>query len=536
VKGVTALGGGAVGTLADNPTLDPGNVSWQAVVFVGLILFLLIHWRGFRNATWQATKVALVHWPRIVVRSPIVRLLFRNRVTRIVRRYLFFPFVAGILAGLAIWLITRDWTPTLFLGGGVALFVGSFFRTPMGRGIEDRLDEAASRLWRILSVNFVLGLLALILQAFQAVFYAIDQTIYTVDERLRFREGQSRGAFVLKVLFGGFWFLFTYLFRFAWTLLVEPQINPIKHFPVVTVSHKMLLPLIPSLAKQFRISEETMGTIVFGIPGIFGFLVWELKENWKMYRANASPTIRPAMVGSHGEKVRALLRPGFHSGVVPKTFAKLRRAARNDDPHRLAKYRHALHHIGEAVERLAVRDFVQLLRRAPQWTDRAIRVGLPVLTPNRLLVDVHVDNERPVVICLEERGGWIIGSINDEGSMASWSTEMREVFASALAGLYKLAGVHAVREQVAEVFGAQARSFDATAEGLRIFCSDGRERFFAYDNGLDLLADDQTVAAANIVFSSRPIAWSDWAAWWDANAEGNLPKTPLAPGWKLLPS
>lgn len=534
LDGVAALGGGATGTLAENPTLDPGGVSWPAVLIVGCVLFLLIHWRAFRTATLHSAKVVLFHWPRLIARSPLVRSLFRNQAIRLFRRYLFFPLVAGGVVAMIAQLIMRDWKSSILLGGGAALFIGSFFRTPLGRGFEDRLDEAVSRLWRIVSVNFVMGLLMLVLQLFQAVFHAIDQTIYAVDERLRFREGQSRSVFVFKVLFGALWFIFTYIFRFAWTLLVEPQINPIKHFPVVTVSHKMLLPLIPSLAKQFRIPEETMGTIVFGIPGIFGFLVWELKENWKLYRANASPTIRPAVVGSHGEKVRALLRPGFHSGVVPKTFAKLRRAARNGDSHRLAKHQHTLHHIAEAVERLADREFVRLLRKSPQWSNSSIHVGLPVITPNRLLIAVHV-KQSPVVIALEERGGWIIGSIDDEGPLATWTPEMRDVFECALAGLYKLAGVEAVREQMAEIFGSQARLFDANPEGLLIVGPDGRERLFAYDDGLELTADDQTVAAANVLFSARPIAWCDWVQWWVAYTAGQLPKSSMVPGWRLIP-
>src|SRR5262249_31298953 len=151
--------------------------------------------------------------------------------------------------------------------------------------------------------------------------------------------------------------------------------NPIKHFPVVTVSHKLLLPLIPSLAKQFGLSTETMGTIVFGIPGIFGFLVWELRENWKLYRANASDTLRPVIVGSHGEKIRGLLRPGFHSGTVPKTFAKLRRAVRTRRIHRAAKQRHALAHVAEAVHRFVQRDVIAYLDTSRRLHGLAIRIG-----------------------------------------------------------------------------------------------------------------------------------------------------------------
>ena len=78
---------------------------------------------------------------------------------------------------------------------------------------------------------------------------------------------------------------------------------------------------------------------IFFLPGIFGFLVWELKENWRLYRANRAPDLKPVVIGSHGETMLRLLRPGFHSGTVPKLYAKLRRAQRKGQ-HAAAHKRH----------------------------------------------------------------------------------------------------------------------------------------------------------------------------------------------------
>ena len=63
----------------------------------------------------------------------------------------------------------------------------------------------------------------------------------------RFREGQSRGLLAVKAVLGLFWSIVTYAVRIYLNLLVEPQLNPIKHFPVVTVAAKIMLPfaLIP---------------------------------------------------------------------------------------------------------------------------------------------------------------------------------------------------------------------------------------------------------------------------------------------------
>ena len=117
-----------------------------------------------------------------------------------------------------------------------------------------------------------------------------------VDEWLRFRSGESRLSLATKAAIGLLWFFVSYVMRFAINVLIEPQINPIKHFPVVTVSHKLLLPLIPQFAGVLELTLEkplawTMaGTIVTGIPGVFGFLVWELKENWRLCAANHNGT------------------------------------------------------------------------------------------------------------------------------------------------------------------------------------------------------------------------------------------------------
>src|SRR5262249_57884943 len=103
--------------------------------------------------------------------------------------------------------------------------------------------------------------------------------------------------------------------------------------------------------------------IGFCIPGVFGFLVWELKENWKIYRANQSPTLDAEVVGSHGETVPRLLRPGFHSGTLPKLYAKLRRAAGRS----LHKQEEALHHVAESVQHFVERTLLATLAGSRRW-------------------------------------------------------------------------------------------------------------------------------------------------------------------------
>ena len=65
---------------------------------------------------------------------------------------------------------------------------------------------------------------------------------------------------------------------------------------------------------------------VWLLPDLFGFLFWETKENWRLYRANRPRSIKAVPVGPHGETVKALLAPGFHSGTIPRLYRYLRRA------------------------------------------------------------------------------------------------------------------------------------------------------------------------------------------------------------------
>src|SRR5262249_44926347 len=142
----------------------------------------------------------------------------------------------------------------------------------------------------------------------------------------------------IKVAAGLAWSAVAYAVRFFVNLLAEPQINPIKHFPTVTVAHKMTAPflllVLPGLLEGpplglTRVTANLVAvTCQMLLPGVFGFLVWELKENWRLYQKNRPKTLQASIVGSHGETIPRLLRPGFHSGTLPRCYARLRRADR----------------------------------------------------------------------------------------------------------------------------------------------------------------------------------------------------------------
>ena len=75
--------------------------------------------------------------------------------------------------------------------------------------------------------------------------------------------------------------------------------------------------------------------------------------------------MRPAAIGHHGETVAQLLRPGFHSGTVPKLFAKARRArrrdARREDDRATERLKWQFHEVEEAVAHFTERELLSYL-------------------------------------------------------------------------------------------------------------------------------------------------------------------------------
>ena len=54
-------------------------------------------------------------------------------------------------------------------------------------------------------------------------------------------------------------------------------------------------------------ANTTALSVVWLLPGIPGFLVWELKENWRLYAANRPEDLRPVTSGPY----RAVRHPNY---------------------------------------------------------------------------------------------------------------------------------------------------------------------------------------------------------------------------------
>lgn len=439
---------------------------WSFLVWVlllGVWLSLLLHSERFRAGNlavvyraWRLGRRLLIDLPARVLRSPLVQRILNSPAYLAFQAYVLRPALVTALIGLPAFLVRRPWSlRTLF-----EIFLGAtaMLNSPVGRYVTELTTDFLVRAWHELRMRVFAAMYQWIMDVFHGLMMALDRVVYTVDEWLRFRAGDNRFSQAVKLVGGVVWFFVSYVVVFVFTLLVEPQINPIKHFPVVTVSHKVILPSGPMFVKQLTPylgaaqANTLVWTTIWLIPGVFGFLVWELKENWRLYDANRRPTLRPVPIGHHGETMVRLLRPGFHSGTFPKLYSGLRRTVRKAERtgnwnlvnNKLAQ----IERVGEDVRRFVEREFIELLKEADFLGGATLTVSRIRTSTNRIDVDLTLGDEpaNPVTITWQDHAGRLGAWISRTGWLTGLSASDRELFATALAGLFQRSGVEAEYE------------------------------------------------------------------------------------------
>jgi hypothetical protein len=376
--------------------LDVPGVTPGITLVLGTIVLLVMYTQRGRAAAlalWHGLlrlmRLVLFEPFRAIGRWPPLQRVLSAPSTRRLSRYLLQPMLLGAVLASP-WLIydfAHELEDRISLGWplGVA-FVAGFVLTN-SKGGRQVLDSGLYKFedaWKQVRETLFGGIFRLVMDLSASALGQMEQAIHRVDDLLRFREGETTLAAVFKGVAQLAWTALTYLVRLYVNLLVEPQINPIKHFPVVTVSHKLILPMVPVMTIGLKevldpvmpgwLSGTIAGVTIFLLPGLFGFLVWEFKENWKLYQANHPNRIRPVVVGSHGESAVTMLRRGFHAGTVPRAYDRLRRALRNAQ---VREGRVAIHHAQERLrharrelELFRERELAASLRLDPVLSER----------------------------------------------------------------------------------------------------------------------------------------------------------------------
>lgn len=562
VKGIEHL----VELIVKNAHLST-QLQWIQVALLGLFLLGLVHVESFRcgvgrvlSTTFRAVHGVLSRSVAWLLHLPIVRWLAQSRLFKWTMRFLVKP---AALTAVAAWFLPdidwqAKWQDSLYNVAALFLAINVLLNSRAGRNLEEITADWLVQTWHRFGIRVLTGVFWWIMDLFKGIVQAIERMLYAVDEWLRFRSGESRLSLVAKALLGLVWFLVTYVIRFCINLLIEPQINPIKHFPVVTVSHKLMLPFIPTLtgvliklSVEKHLAATAATAIITSIPGIVGFLVWELKENWRLYNANRPKALPPVKVGSHGETMMRLLRPGLHSGTLPKRFAKLRRAERKARAsgkwRAVRKHLQALEHIELTIRRFVDRELLRLLAESRSWGAGLVRAEEIHISTNRVVVTLALaDQSRRLHIALAVESGWLVADVPEAGWLASSSAAARSVFHAALLGFYKSAGVELIRQELDEQFPPPAvHTTDTT--GLVVWPNGTLSVRAHYDlRAADgslvcpLLEGDQhdpvpILDRSQVVFTEVQVSWQQWVTAWQEEQSGQGPPRGLLPGVLLWP-
>jgi len=544
------------------------DVFLLTVLVSGLFILGLVNAAAFRRGVWQCLKgsfrvarTILIDPLVWVTKSLLIRAVFQSVWFRLLFRFLLVP---GAITALVCWPMlaapTR-WQTSAGTAAGMFLAVNLLLNSRLGRSFEELLADWLVQTWQRYGLRLLSGLFFLVLDFFKGIVENIERLLYTVDEWLRFKSGESRLSLVAKAVLGLVWFFVTYIIRFAVNVLIEPQINPLKHFPVVTVSHKVLLPTIPYFASVLRRTARNYygysmtvayarlvtGVIITCIPGIFGFLVWELRGNWRLYAANRPKRLKRVMIGHHGEGMVRLLKPGFYSGTIPKRYAKLRRAERKArvkgkwKPVR--KHLEALHHIEAKVRHYVERELLALLSESKCWQAAPLTVQEIHLATNRVRIAIkRLDvAEGDLEITFDMQSGWLLAGVTSLGWAGQLVPQQEQVLTAALVGLYKMAAADLVRQEIAAAFPPPAPLYELDSQGLVVWpdgSCDVRVLYNLRSTGTiappsvvgTVHASLPTLDLTRLVFRKIPVLWDRWVDLWEKDQAGRL-----EPGDSLSP-
>jgi hypothetical protein len=549
----------------------------SSILLLGVFIFGLVNIRWFRKFVGQSLKDAynstyknLVTPLWHIVHSRIVQVILHSMIFKLSFRYLIKPAIWTGLAWIVFPLVGVNWRASLSSALYIFVAFNVFLNSRVGRNIEEMAADWAVQTWNRYGIRFFMGLFWLVVDFFRGVLEVVERLMYSVDEWLRFRSGESAVTLCFKAGLGAIWALIAYILRFCITLLIEPQINPIKHFPVVTVSHKLLVPIIPHLAWIFttRMSIEKgwawtlASAVIVSIPGIFGFLVWELQENWRLYAANRKEGLSPIIIGKHGENMVRLLKPGFHSGTLPKLFAKLRRAERkargsgNWQPVR--KYLHALERFELSIRRYIEREFIALIAGSKCQGAVAVKTREIRLATNRVEIMFALNNLAydDLNIALEIHCGWLVGDVVGSGWAVRLPANQQQAIISAILGLYKTAGLELVDQQIEAAFSPCVSAYDINPRGITAYpnttlCHPEHSEGSLQTEILYDLKENKTFTSQGVVgnlqsvmpavdrsqlmFREFQITWEQWVEWWESyQTNPDRLHPPLAP-FPVLP-
>ena len=227
------------------------------VILIGVFLMAVIHLPSVRsfatsltNLGWRLLKFVAYQVPLAVIRMPFMQLIWKSRWFIRMRRFFLNPLLFSWLGCQIIPRLFGNSPLNVWWTISIAALMSAAVNSRLGRDVEELTSEWVGNVWYDLRARVVMALFDWIVDFFKWLLNMVERFIYAVDEWLRFHSGETILTVVLKACLGVVWSLVVFLIRVYVNLLIEPQVNPIKHFPVVTVAHKIMLPFFPYITEK----------------------------------------------------------------------------------------------------------------------------------------------------------------------------------------------------------------------------------------------------------------------------------------------
>ncbi len=415
--------------------------------------------RAVLGGTWRACRFVIIDLPVRLLPLKLLRSVLKSWPLQLFYGFFLIPSIVCVI----LWWFVPTAFDDPWRAALIILAVELLFNTRPVHAAGEAATRAALRVFDWLRSGLIPGLFRLMVRFIKQLTDGMEYVLYTVDEWLRFRSGDSRFSMVLRALLGVFWFPISYATRLYMLVLVEPGFNPLK-VPISILAAKFVYPIILAAHWEQRlpaalapylseyIAYPFVGLTLWLLPDAFGFLFWEMKENWKLYRANRPGYLGAVNVGPSGETFLHLLKPGFHSGTLPRLYAQWRNAGRQayeTGAWRAARAcRESLVRVEEAIHRFLEREMLVLLHQSPGWEKRPLSVGEVLLASNVIRITFRHAGypDQAFRLAIAERDGRLIASIEEPGWLPEIPPVERETLSRALEGLYDLAGVDWVEE------------------------------------------------------------------------------------------
>jgi hypothetical protein len=493
----------------------------------------------------RGARLLAVDLPARVLRNERLRAVVMSWPVQLGYAYFLKPLLVWCLMALYWPILAGSW-PLISLD---LLAISLAINSRAGQAVEQAMSQVPASLYGAFTSGLIPGLVRWVLGLFKSLLGLAEYAAHAVDEWLRFRSGDNIFGRAVRGVLGLLWFPIGWLVRFYLIVLIEPGYNPVK-LPLSVIAAKFVYPL--ALAKGWTdsmtgalgggyVAWALAATTIYLLPDAVTFLVWETKENWGLYRANRPASLRPVPVGGHGETVKGLLKPGFHSGTIPRLYARLRaaegRAAEVGDWRAVRANRQELQDTVAAVRKFLERELVALLDQCEGWRGRLAPGGVTLAT-NAIRIEIRRDghSEKPMVVSFTLRGGWLMAGLNRSDWLSTLPLAEQAEFANALAGFYKLAAVDLVREQILAGLPDGYTTFELEPDRIALSSADGSSPWLWYDlsrrgprlrpeyaNGSRAVGPELDVTG--LVFGRMDLTLAEWEdAWRPAVEFGGVPR------------